>query len=187
MCKDDDTGCDGVLSTGGEVTHAERRKTQRGERPVTARSGDVSSTRQHSTTGHAVTTTTRQFPQEPVLRVANRSLSAPHGSVTPDAAASVDILCVNGDQWVVVTCVAGTVTVSALRYLVILLILCYLNSAFSALTLLVGRQEGHPACKKLSGGVTAWLSCIWPRAFQFAIRIDSNRLVMRIDSNRSVL
>jgi len=29
--------------------------------------------------------------------------------------------------------------------------------AFSALTLLVGRQEGHPACKKLSGGVLAWL------------------------------
>ena len=27
-----------------------------------------------------------------------------------------------------------------------------------ALTLLVGRQEGHPACKKLSGGVLAWLS-----------------------------
>jgi len=26
------------------------------------------------------------------------------------------------------------------------------------LTLLVGRQEGHPACKKLSGGVLAWLS-----------------------------
>jgi len=25
--------------------------------------------------------------------------------------------------------------------------------AFSALTLLVGRQEGHPAFKKLSGGV----------------------------------
>jgi len=24
---------------------------------------------------------------------------------------------------------------------------------FSALTLFVGRQEGHPACKKLSGGV----------------------------------
>ena len=30
--------------------------------------------------------------------------------------------------------------------------------ASSALTLLVGRQEGHPACKKLSGGVLAWLS-----------------------------
>jgi len=41
--------------------------------------------------------------------------------------------------------------------------------AFSALTLLVGQQEGHPACKKLSGGVLAWLFvwsdvqiCIWP-------------------------
>ena len=30
--------------------------------------------------------------------------------------------------------------------------------SFSALTLLVGRQEGHPACKKLSGGMLAWLS-----------------------------
>jgi len=29
---------------------------------------------------------------------------------------------------------------------------------FSALTLLVGRQEGHLACKKLSVGVLAWLS-----------------------------
>jgi len=27
--------------------------------------------------------------------------------------------------------------------------------AFSALTLLVGQQEGHPACKILSGGVLA--------------------------------
>jgi len=61
-------------------------------------------------------------------------------------------------------------------------------SAFSALTLLVGRQEGHLACKKQDwwgtgvviclergavknkiGGVLAWLSvwsevqtCIWP-------------------------
>ena len=41
--------------------------------------------------------------------------------------------------------------------------------AFGALSLLVGRQEGHPACKKLSDGVLAWLSvwsevqtCIWP-------------------------
>ena len=32
--------------------------------------------------------------------------------------------------------------------------------AFSTLTLLVGRQEEHPACKKLSGGVLAWLS-VW--------------------------
>jgi len=27
-----------------------------------------------------------------------------------------------------------------------------------ALMLLVGRQEGHPACKNLCGGVLAWLS-----------------------------
>ena len=33
---------------------------------------------------------------------------------------------------------------------------------------LVGRQEGHPACKKMMGGMLAWLSvwskvqtCIW--------------------------
>jgi len=36
----------------------------------------------------------------------------------------------------------------------------YYIIAFSALTLLVGRQEGHPACKKLSGEVLAWLS-VW--------------------------
>jgi len=35
---------------------------------------------------------------------------------------------------------------------------CFFVSAFSALTLLVGRQEGHPACKKLSGGVLAQLT-----------------------------
>jgi len=41
-------------------------------------------------------------------------------------------------------------------YMYVILWLC----AFSAFTLLVGRQEGHPACKKLSGGVLAWLS-VW--------------------------
>jgi len=34
------------------------------------------------------------------------------------------------------------------------------GSTFSALTLLVGRQEGHPACRKQSGGVLAWLP-VW--------------------------
>jgi len=41
--------------------------------------------------------------------------------------------------------------------------------AFNALTLLIGRQEGHPACIKLSGVMLVWLSvwgevqiCIWP-------------------------
>ena len=33
------------------------------------------------------------------------------------------------------------------------------DTAFSALMLLFGQQEGHPACKKLSqsGGMLAWL------------------------------
>ena len=57
-------------------------------------------------------------------------------------------------------------------YLVLLFYSChdaFSACAVSALTLLVGRQEGHPACKKLSGGVLAWLSvwskvqtCTWP-------------------------
>jgi len=37
------------------------------------------------------------------------------------------------------------------------MVIIQVNLPFSALMLLVGRQEGHPACKKLSGGVLAWL------------------------------
>ena len=53
--------------------------------------------------------------------------------------------------------------------LLLFLLLSAFMHAFSALTLLVGRQVGHPACINLSGGVLAWLSvwskvqtCIWP-------------------------
>ena len=44
----------------------------------------------------------------------------------------------------------------------IVLYILLVTAAFSvnALTLLVGWQEGHPACKKLSGGVLVWLS-VW--------------------------
>jgi len=59
---------------------------------------------------------------------------------------------------------------------------CY---AFSALMLLVGRQEGHPACKKLSGGVLAWLfvwsevTCIWPsRCHCHSLSLVKSRLVL---------
>jgi len=38
----------------------------------------------------------------------------------------------------------------------ILTFLLRVMPAFSALTLLVGRQEGHPACKKLSGEELVW-------------------------------
>jgi len=54
----------------------------------------------------------------------------------------------------------------------ILLIYLFKHCSFSALTLLVGWQEGHPVCKRLSSGVLAWLSgwsevqtCVWPSGF----------------------
>jgi len=63
-----------------------------------------------------------------------------------------------------------------------------LLEAFSALTLLVGRQEGHPACKKLNGGVLAWLSvwsevqtCIrprWGRCHSLSLASVKSRLVL---------
>jgi len=48
--------------------------------------------------------------------------------------------------------------VPLIRFFILVLYILFI--AFSALTLLVWRQEGHPACKKLSGGVLAWLS-VW--------------------------
>jgi len=55
-------------------------------------------------------------------------------------------------------------------------------------TLLVGWQEGHPACKKLSGGVLAWLSvwselqtCIrpsWCRCHSLSLASVKSRLVL---------
>jgi len=46
------------------------------------------------------------------------------------------------------------------KCLICLPVVQFVLSFFSASTLLVGRQEGHLACKKLSGGVLAWLS-VW--------------------------
>jgi len=51
--------------------------------------------------------------------------------------------------------------ISAL-YIYCLLVYIFYIFAFCALTLLVGRQEGHPACKKLSGGVLVW-SSVWSK------------------------
>ena len=47
-------------------------------------------------------------------------------------------------------------TINIVMAIIIIIVITYLLSV----TLLVGRQEGHPACKKLSGGVLAWLS-VW--------------------------
>jgi len=43
---------------------------------------------------------------------------------------------------------------------VTLKVISAVGTAFSALTLFVGWQEGHLACKKLSGVVLVWLS-VW--------------------------
>ena len=49
--------------------------------------------------------------------------------------------------------------ICAIKFYLLTYLLTYLL-AFSALTLLAGRQEGHPACKKLSSEVLAGLS-VW--------------------------
>ena len=64
------------------------------------------------------------------------------------------------------------------------------RSSFSALTLLVWWQEGHPACKKLSGGVQAWLSvwsevqtCIqpsWCHCHSLSLASVKSRLVLPV-------
>jgi len=65
--------------------------------------------------------------------------------------------------------VVGITLYDHIRWFLFLSCFVLYHLAFSALTLLVGRQEGHPACKKLSSGVLVWLSvwsevqiCIWP-------------------------
>ena len=66
-------------------------------------------------------------------------------------------------------CADGRLVSTLVLLHLMLLLLPSVLLAFSALTLLVGRQEGHPACKKLSGGVLVWLfvwskvhTCMWP-------------------------
>ena len=59
--------------------------------------------------------------------------------------------------------------------------------AFSALTLLVGRQEGHLACKKkLSGGMLSWLSA-WGADLHIARRMPLPLTVSCSSKSRLVL
>ena len=78
------------------------------------------------------------------------------GATSDDEALAAEYLCVIGDR----VQASHSQTFRFIYYLF----------AFSALTLLVGRQEGHLDCRKLSVGVLVWLSvwskvqsCIWPR------------------------
>jgi len=54
----------------------------------------------------------------------------------------------------------GIITALTILVTVDLYTLQSLNTAFSALTLLVGRQEGHPACKKLEWWGTGVVICL---------------------------
>ena len=63
----------------------------------------------------------------------------------------------------------------------------FLTHAFSALTLLVGRQEGHPACKKkLSGGMLAWLSA-WGADLHIAQQMPLTLTISCSSKSRLVL
>ena len=72
-------------------------------------------------------------------------------------------------------------------WMIVMYVVCVLI-AFSALTLLVGQQEGHPACKKLISGVLVWLSvwsevqtCIrpsWCHCHSLSIASVKSRLVL---------
>ena len=79
------------------------------------------------------------------------------------------------DQEEVINVLSGVISLlfafkhKSLNYMALFFVVFHYNCAFSALTLLVGWQEGHLACNKLSGGMLAWLSvwsevqtCIWP-------------------------
>jgi len=63
----------------------------------------------------------------------------------------------------------NTVLLQGMLISALCVIYCNVFSAFTLFVLFVGRQEGHPACKKLSGGMLTWLNvwhevqiCIWP-------------------------
>jgi len=67
-------------------------------------------------------------------------------------------------KWVNVSSGTGSPGLSATesrelsnKICVYIFLLLLQQTAFSGLMLLVGQQEGHRACKKLSGGVLAWL------------------------------
>ena len=73
------------------------------------------------------------------------------GDLLPESRSYVDMVVAEilDTERAYVSDLRDVVQVPALRTRIVY---CLYYSAFSALTLLVGRREGHPACKKLSGG-----------------------------------
>jgi len=63
------------------------------------------------------------------------------------------------------------VLIVGVRVCCILFDALYHRVAFSDLTVLAWCQEGHPACKKLHGGVLAWLSGVRCRLFAYVVQL----------------
>ena len=69
-------------------------------------------------------------------------------------------------------------------YICCLRILCRMLSHFSALTLLVGQQEGHQACKKLESWLSVWSevqACTrpsWCHCHSLSLALVKSRLVL---------
>jgi len=61
-----------------------------------------------------------------------------------------------------------------------------MDVAFSALVLLVWQHKGHPACKKLSGCVLAWLS-VWGEVQHMAQLMALPLIVSCCSKSRLVL
>ena len=81
----------------------------------------------------------------------------------------VNALCTFVDKYIMRLAFSSQLALFDFVFLLIFRSFALSSTAFSALTLLVGRQEEHPSCKKLSDEVWAWLSvrsevqmtCIW--------------------------
>jgi len=99
----------------------------------------------------AVSSATPGFPA--VVSVTVISTASPRKCAT-SRPASASARCPSPHQSLsLCICSSVSVSVSVLLLVSVSVQLAGRHLAFSALTLLVGWQEGHPACKKLSGGV----------------------------------
>ena len=88
--------------------------------------------------------------------------SAKRGAVTSPAGVDVssDVTATSHQHTIVVSADINTVSSRCNIFPVFICYFSLYSFAFGALTLLVGRQEEHPVCKKLSDKMLAWLS-IW--------------------------
>jgi len=61
--------------------------------------------------------------------------------------------------------------------------MCLCRGAFSAFTLLVGRQEGHPACKKTEWWGVGVVICL-ERSADLSLQVADRSLIQTTDAER---